>query len=333
MRVSVSTESNQAAAGRLCVRAACIAALLALFCRDAHAQNFPSKPIRIVTAAVGGSNDVMARVIAQGISGPLGQAVIVDNRAGSVIIPAEVVAKSPPDGHALLLYGAVVWLLPLMRDNVPYDPVRDFAPVTLTSRQPNVLVVHPALPVRSVKELIALAKAKPGSLSFSTGGTGTTSHLAPELFKSMTGINMVRVPYTSGASEINDLLSGQVQLTFSTGAVSPHIKAGKLRALAVTTAEASPLYPGVPTIAASGLPGYDMGTTYGMWTAARTPDAIVQRLNQEIVRVLQRPEVKDRFLATGVETVGSTSEQLAATMKSQMIRMGKVIKDAGMRVE
>ncbi len=149
----------------------------------------------------------------------------------------------------------------------------------------------------------------------------------------MTGVNMVRVPYTSGGAEINDLLSGQVQLTFSTGAAAQHIKAGRLRALAVTTAEPSALYPGIPTIASSGLPGYDVGTIYGMWAAAKTPDAVVLRLNQEIVRVLNRPDVKERFLATGVETVGSTPEQLAANMKSQIIRMGKVIKDAGIRVE
>jgi tripartite-type tricarboxylate transporter receptor subunit TctC len=296
-------------------------------------QGFPVKPIRIVTAAVGGSNDVMARLIGQGISGPLGQPVVVENRAGSVVIPAEVVARSAPDGHTLLIYGGVVWLLPLMRDNVPYDPVRDFAPITLTNRQPNVLVVHPSLPVKSVRELIALARTKPGVLSFSTGGTGTTSHLAPELFKAMTGVNMVRIPYASGATEVTDLLSGQVQLTFSTGAVARHIASGKLRALAVTTADTSALYPDLPTIAASGVPGYDMATIYGMWAAARTPEAIIARLNEEIVRVLRRPDVKEKFFGNGVEVVGSTPAEFAATINAQVARMGKVIRDAGIRAD
>ena len=294
-------------------------------------QTYPSKPVRIVTAGVGGGNDVISRVMASGLSGPLGQQVLVDNRPTRVL--PDVVAKSPPDGYTLMLFSGGLWLLPFMA-NVNYDPVKDFAPITLVARSPLVVVVHPSLPVKSIKELIALAKARPGQLNFSTGGSGSSSHLAPELFKHMTGVNMVRIPYKSGSAELNDLLGGQVQLSFGTaGTVAPHVKSGRLRALAVTSPRPSALFPGFPTVAASGLSGYEFGSIYGMFTPAKTPEAVIRRVHQESARFLNTTDAKEKLLSTGVEAVGSSPEEFAAVIKSEMARMGKVIKDAGIRDE
>ncbi len=296
------------------------------------AQIYPTKPIRIVTGGVGGGSDFTARLIAQGISAPLGQQVIVDNR-GSGVIPGELVSRAPPDGYTLLVSSSSLWIVPLLQ-SVPFDPVRDFLPIALTNRAPNILVVHPSLPVKSIKELTALAKARPGELNYSTGSTGASSHLAAELFKVMAGVNMVRIPYKSGATEIFDLLSGQVQLTFGTAAsVMPLVKARKLRALAVTSAQPFALAPELPTVAASGLPGYESETVAGIFAPAKTPAAIINRLNQEIVQVLKRADVREKYANTGVEAVGSSPEEFAAKIKSDITRMSKVIKDAGLRAD
>lgn len=296
----------------------------------ASGQSYPSKPVRIVTSGLGGGADFAARLIAQGISGPLGQQVVVDNRASGVI-PGETVAKAPPDGYTLLLYGSATWLTPLMRDHASYDAVRDLAPVTLVGGAPNVLVTHPALPVKSVKELIALAKARPGDLNYSSGGTGSSSHLAAELFKHIAGVDIVRVSYKSGAQETNDLIAGQVQMTFSTPAsVMQHVKSGRLKPLAVTSLQPSTLVSGLPTIAST-LPGYESISIHGMFAPAKTPETIIRRLHQEIVRFLNTAEAKEKFFNVGVEVVGSTPEELAAKVKTDMARMGKVIRDAGIR--
>jgi len=300
---------------------------------SASGQSYPSKPIRLITAEAGGGNDFAARLIVQGLAGSLGQQMVVDNRGGAGgIIAVELAARAQPDGYTLLLYANNIWLIPLLRSSVPYDPVRDFAPITWAAKSPNTVVVHPSLPVRSMEELIAYAKARPGELNYGSGGTGATTHLAVELFKSMTGVNIVRVPFKGNGPALNALIGGQVQLMFATaGAVAPHLKSGRLRALAVTSAQPSPLAPGLPTVAASGLPGYESISIYGVYAPARTPPAIVQRLNEVIVRVLGRAEVKEKFLASGVETVGSAPGDLAAIMKSEIARMGKVIRDAGLR--
>jgi tripartite-type tricarboxylate transporter receptor subunit TctC len=294
---------------------------------------YPSKVIRIVTAGVGGGSDYTARVIAPGISGPLGQPVVVENRGGGVI-PGEVVSKSAPDGYTILVTTNVHWIGPYISTNVPYDPVKDFAPVSLTNRAPNILVVHPALPVKNVRELIALAKARPGALSFSTGGNGSATHLAPELFKSMTGINMVRIPYKNGGAELADLLGGHVQLAMgSTTSMIPPVRSGKLRALGIGTLQRSALAPDLPTIAESGVPGYEAGVITGVFAPARTPVAIVNRLSQEIARLFNIPETRERLLGGGVETVGSTPEQFAAAISADMSKWGKLIKDAGIRAD
>ena len=301
----------------------------------ASAQNYPSRPIRIVTAEPGGGNDFAARLIVQGLGGSLGQPVIVDNRGGAGgLIAVNVALKAQPDGHTLLLYANNVWIIPLLRRSAPYDAVRDFVPITLAAKAPNAVVVHPSLPVKSIAQLIALAKARPGELNYGSGGNGSSTHLAVELFKSMAGVDIVRVVFKGNAPAQNALFSGEVQLMIApAGSLASHLNSARLRALAVTSAQPSPLLPGLPTMAASGLPGYESMQIYGIFAPAKTPAAIVGRLNEEIVRVVQRPDVRDKFLAAGVEPVGSTPQELATTMKSEIVRIGKVIKDAGIRDE
>ena len=301
----------------------------------AFGQNYPNKPVRLVTAEAGGGADLVARLIAQGLSGPLGQQVVVDNRgAAGGAIAAEIVAKALPDGYTLLHYGSNIWLLPFLRNNLLYDPVRDFAPITLAVRAPNMIVVHPSLPVKSVTELIALAKARPGTLSYASGGTGSTPHLAAELFKAMANVDIVRIPYKGGGAALNDLLGGQVPLMFPVAAAAlPHVKSGRLRALAVTSAQPTELAPGLPTVAASGLPGYESVSIQGLFAPAGTPATLINRLNQEIVRALNGENLKDKFFSAGIETIGSSPQVFAATVKSEMARLGKVIKDAGIRDE
>ena len=296
-------------------------------------QVYPSKPIRIVTGLPGGGSDLVTRLIAQGLSANLNLPVIVDNRPGG-IIPREIVARASPDGYTILVYGNALWLQQYMGDNVPYDAVRDFTPVSLVTNAPNILVVHPSLAANSVKELIALAKSKPGVLNCSTAASGSSSHLALELFKSMAGVSIVRIPYKGNVPAVTDLMGGQVQLSFATpAAVTPYAKSGRLRALAVTSPQPSALFRGLPTVASSGLPGYESGTITSIFGPAKTPAVIINKLNQEIVRALNRLEVKEKLIETGVDIIGSSSAQLASTMKSEMARLGKVLKDAGVRSE
>jgi tripartite-type tricarboxylate transporter receptor subunit TctC len=307
---------------------ACVTTALSL-AAVAQAQQYPTKTVRIVASEAGGSGDFVSRLIAQGLTASFGHQVIVENRGGGVIA-GDVVAKAPPDGYTLLLYGNTLWLLPLMRKQVPYDPYRDFAPITLAARGVNVLVVHPSLPVKSVKDLIALARARPGQLNFSTAAPGTVNHLAAELLKSLAKINIVRVSYRGSASALTAVMGGEVQMTF--GAAAPvrlHIQSGRVKALAVTTATRSPSYPDLPTIAEAGVPGFEAVSAHGVFAPAKTPEAIITRLNQEIVRVLQSPESKERFASIGVEPVGSTPGQLATSINEEVARMGKVIREAG----
>ena len=293
-------------------------------------EDFPSRPIRIVASGAGGNGDFMARVIAQETTGSLGQPVIVDNR--SVVIAIEVVSRAAPDGYTLVVAGSSFMIGHLLTPKPTYDPVRDFSPVTLVTSSPGILVVHPAVAAKTVKELIALARARPGVLNYATGATGGPQHLAGELFKAMAGIDIVRLPYKGGAAALNDLLGGQVRMTFAVAAtVAPHLKSSRLRALAVTSAEPTAIAPGLPTIAASGLPGYEAVQLLGLFVPARTPAKIVDRLNREIVRAVIRPEVKQKFLDSGVEVIGSTPERLAAAVQSEIARMEKVIKQAGIR--
>lgn len=295
---------------------------------EAVAQSYPSRPLRIVSSEPGGGNDFGARVIAQALTQSLGQQVIVENRAGGAVA-IEYAARGQPDGYTLLMYSNGLWTLPFIQ-SVRYDALADFIPVTLAVRGANVLVVHPSVAAKSVKELIALARAKPGELNYASGSTGSSPHISGEMFKTMAGLDIVRVNYKGSGPAVAAVIGGQVQFMFATtGSASPHMKSGRLRGLAVTTAEPSALAPGLPTVASAGLPGYESDTPYGVYVPARTPAGIVTRLNQEIVKVLARPDVKERFFAGGVEVIGSTPEQFAAVIKADITRMAKLVKDAG----
>jgi tripartite-type tricarboxylate transporter receptor subunit TctC len=309
--------------------------VVTLVAASAHAQSnaYPTKPVRIVTSEVGGSQDVVARMLSAGLSAPLGQQLIVDNRPSGVI-PGDIVSKARPDGYTLLVYAGTFWLQPLVRKNVPYDPVRDFAPISLLAVSPSVLVVHPSLPAQSTKELIALAKAKPGELNYAMGSVGSANHLAAELFKSMAGVDMMGIGYRGNGPAVTGLITGQVQLMFATASsVVPHIKSGRLRALAVASAKPSALVPDLPTIAASGVQGYESTSTTALFAPARTPPNVIERLNAETRRYLATAEAKERFLAVGAEAVGSTPAELGAKVKSEIARMAKVVRDAGIKAE
>lgn len=308
----------------------CVSAVA--LCGVASAQEYPARPVRIVTSTVGGTTDLVARVIAQGLTARLGQQVIVDNRPTG-IVPGEIVVKAPPEGYTLLFHGSSLWMMPLLQ-KMPFDPVKDLAPVTLATNTPNVVVVHPAVPAKTIKELIALARAKPGTLNYGSGATGAASHLAAELFKYMAQVNIVRIPYKGQGPAVLGLLGGEVQMSFaSAGSVAGHIKSGKLRALAITTPKPSQLVPGLPTVAESGLAGYQSGTNAGMFAPARTPARLISLLNREVVEVLNKQEVKDLLFREGTEVVGSSPQDFAASINTEMSTLGKVIKAAGIRAE
>ena len=291
----------------------------------AGAQPYPSKPVRIVTTVTGGSQDLTARLIAPKLGERLGQQVIVDNRGG--LISMELVAKAPGDGYTLLLASAALWTSQFLRDDVAWNPTRDYAPVSLLVTSPNVLVVHPSLPVRTVKDLVALAKARKGDLNYSSGQSGASSHIAGELFKSMTGTDIVRVAYKGQGPAMLALITGETQVSFpNAAAAGPFMKSGKVRALAVTASKPSALAPGLPTVAASGLPGYESKAILAMFAPAKTPPAIVSQLNAEIVRSLNDADVKQRLFDSGAEVVASSPAELAAEVKSDMAISGKLLK-------
>jgi tripartite-type tricarboxylate transporter receptor subunit TctC len=299
-----------------------------LFTNSASAQNYPDKPIRVYTTGVGGSSDLSTRLIAQALGGAFAQRMVVENRA---LVSVEIVASSAPDGYSLLHYSNVVWLMPLLQSNVPWDVFRDFAPVILTINSPNLLVVHPSLPVKTVKELIALAKARPGVLNYASTSVGAGNHVAAELFNNMAGIKIVRINYKSMGAGFTDVLSGQIQVMFpSANSATQYVKSGRLRALAVTSSAPSALVPDLPTVAAAGLPGYESVAMTAMFAPAKTPDAIVRRLNQEINVALKKPEVRERLLNQGADAMGGSPEDLTAVMKAEIARMSKIIKDAGL---
>jgi len=294
-------------------------------------QGYPVKPVRIVTADVGAASDFAARLIAQALSVTLSQQVIVDNRSGAV--PGTTVGKAQSDGYTLLLHGGSFWLAPYMQD-VSYNVARDFFPITMVGQSFFTLVVHAAVPANSVKDLIALAKARPGELNYGSGTSGVPTHLSAELFKSMAGVNIVRIPYKGTGPALNGLLAGEVQLLFALpGTVTPHVKSGRLKALAVSSTRPTMLASGLPTISESGVPGYEVVSMLGMFAPARTPEPIVSRLNQEIVRALNGADVKEKFFSSGIEAVGSSPAQFDAMVKSEAAKWIKVIKDTGIRAE
>ncbi|HET7765088.1 MAG TPA: tripartite tricarboxylate transporter substrate binding protein [Burkholderiales bacterium] len=313
------------------------AALAGSFANSVFAQNYPSKPIRlIVPFAPGGGNDNVARLVGKRLGEGLGQPVVVDNRPGAGgVVGAELAAKSAPDGYTLFLGGVGSHAInPNLVKNLPYDPVRDFAPVELLAQAPLVLVVHPSVPARDIAEFVAYARRNPGKLNFASNGNGSSSQLAAVMFDSMAGIDMVHVPYKGLSPALTDLLSGQVQLMFSSVvAILPHIKAGKLRGLAVTGTKRLALLPGLPTIAESGFPGYQASSWYGILAPAGTPRDIVARLNAELAKALERPEVRSSLLAEGAEPAGGTPEAFAAHIRAEKERLGRVIREAKISLE
>jgi len=297
----------------------------------AFAQDYPARLIRINTSPPGGGNDYAARLILKGLTERVGWQVVIDNRP--TILSAEVASRAAPDGYSLLVAGGT-FITGYLIEKMSYEPLRDFAAISLTHRQPNILVVHPSVPVKSVKELIALAKAKPGELNYASSGVGSTNHLAGELFNVMAGVKIVRINYKGVGAGVNAVLSGEVHMMYANLASSAgYIQAGRLRPIAITSAEPSPLRPGLPTMAASGLPGFESVLITGVYAPSGTPAAIVNRLNQEIVRVIHLPDIKERFTNIGIETVGSSPQELTAAMKSEIARTGQLIKAAGIRPE
>jgi tripartite-type tricarboxylate transporter receptor subunit TctC len=308
------------------------AALTVLIAGAAHAQEqaYPNRYIRILTSEAGSTNDIVGRVIARQLGSVLGQQVVVENRGGPA---ADVAARAAPDGYSILLYGSSVWVLPYFR-RMSYDPLRDLTPVSSAYSQAIILLVHPSLPVKSVKDLIALAKARPGELNYSAGTTAATPHLAMELFKYQSKLNFLRVNYRGTQPAVNALMAGEVQVMFTgAGSVMPMVKAGRLRAIAVTTAERSPLTPGLPTVAESGLPGYEFTSVVGIFAPAKTPPAIVDLLSREISAILKRPEVAEPMFEAGIAALGSSSEDFGVRVRADIERWRKVIKDTGIQIE
>ena len=314
-----------------------IVLLIALLPLVAQAQAYPSKPIRfVVPYPAGGPLDTVARLLGQRVSESTHQPVIVDNKPGAGgNIGADAVAKAAPDGYTILM-GAVAThaINPTLYAGIPYDPVKDFLPVTQIASTPNVLVVNPGVPAASVREFIAYAKANPGKLNFGSGSTGSAGHLAGELFKTMAGIDMTHVPYKGAAPAMNDLIGGQIQLMFDNLSSSlAQMRAGKVRALAVTTARRSSLAPELPTIAESGLPGFDISTWFGVFVPAHTPGEVVDRLHGEFTKALAAPEIREKMLNLGAEPVGSTPAEFAAYIRSEGDKYARVIRASGARAD
>jgi tripartite-type tricarboxylate transporter receptor subunit TctC len=297
----------------------------------AQAQSFPVKPIRVVTTVSGGGNDLVARLVQPKITERLGQQLIVDNRGS---IGMELVAHEKPDGYTLLIAGGNLWTLQFLRKQVGWDAERDFVPITLAGTLPNIVVVHPSLPVKSIRDLIALAKKRPGDLNYSSGTTGVSTHLAGELFNIMAHVNIVRVPYKGGGPSMNAVIAGEAQVSFpNAGTVSAHIHSGRVRALAVSTARPSALFPGLPTVASAGVPGYEWIAMIGFFAPAKTPPAIVELLNRELTHALKGQDVEERLRMSGIEVSANTPSEFGALIKADIARTAKVIRDAGIKGE
>lgn len=309
-------------------------ALLAVFAGTAAAQTYPNRAIRmLVPSTPGGSVDTLARTVAPKLAEKWGQQVVVDNRAGAGgAIAGELLAKAPPDGYTLMMGTIAATATNVSLQKVNYDPLRDFAPVTLVATQNLMLVVHPSVPAKSVKDIIALAKSKPGQLSFASAGNGTGGHLSGELFKLLAGIDLLHIPYKGVAPALVDVVAGQVSMTFaSLISGTPHYKSGRLRAYAVTGAKRSAALPELPTMQEAGVKGYESSTWYGVLAPAGTPVDIVNKLNAEIVGILKQPETNERLSQEGAEPVGNTPAQFGAHIKSEIEKWRKVIRAAGIK--
>jgi tripartite-type tricarboxylate transporter receptor subunit TctC len=302
-----------------------------------RAQAYPVKPIRlIVPQPPGGGNDTIARLVAERIAKPLRQQVVVENRAGaSGLVAAETVSRAPADGYTLLLGNvATLAILPNLQKKIPYDSLRDFDPVSLIASAPMLVVVHPSVPVRTVKELVAFAKARPGEINYASNGIGSSTHLATEMFRQMTGIDIVHVPYKGLSGAMTDLVSGQVPLMFSSAvAMLPHVKNKRLRAIAMTGETRSVAIPDVPTVAEAGVPGFSAGSWYGIVAPAGTPRPVIDTLNREIVAATRSPEISERLNREAVIPVAGTPEAFGAHIRAEFTRMAKVVKASDIRLE
>jgi tripartite-type tricarboxylate transporter receptor subunit TctC len=319
------------------IRAVAGIALTALAAAASAQGNYPNKTIRmIVPFPAGGPTDIIARIVGQKLTDSMGQPVVIDNRGGSGgNIGADIVAKAAPDGYTLVM--AIVGthaINPALYARMPYDPVRDFSPITKTGAATIVLVAHPSVPVKSIKDLVALAKAKPRQLTFGSPGSGTPHHLAGELLKTMAGIDLIHVPYKGAAPAVAELLGGQVNTVIvSLPAAFPHVKAGKLTALGVTSGTRSAIVPEVPTFAEAGLGGYELENWYGLLAPAHAPKVIIDKLNRETVKALQMPDVKERLNSQGFEIRTSTPEEFSAYIKSELVKWAKIVKASGAKVD
>jgi tripartite-type tricarboxylate transporter receptor subunit TctC len=303
---------------------------------EALAQTYPAKPIRVIDAyPPGGGTDIVARTISPKFQESLGQSWIIDNRAGAQgIIGAELASRAAPDGYTLLMFTTNFAIHPSIYKNLPYDLTKAFAPVTQTSSVSMALIVNPSVPARTLEELIAIARAKPGRLNFSSSGSGGIIHLAGELFNTMAGVKMTHVPYKGGAPAVLAVLSGEVDLTFvAIPVAAPHIRSGKVRAIAVSTAKRSTVMPELPTIAEAGLPGFEVVNAYGVLAPAGTPREIVVKLQQEIARILDLPDVRERLMGLGAEPVGSTPEQFGAYLRAETAKWANVVKTTGIELQ
>ena len=313
-------------------------AVFALSLGSVRAQGYPDKPIRLIVGyPPGGGTDVVARIITPKLSEYLGQSVVIENRPGATgITAAGYVAKSPPDGYTLMMgHVSINAIAPSVFAKLPYDAEKDFSPIILAASVPHIIVVQPSLPVKSIKDLIALAKAEPGKLTFPSAGNASTPHLAGEMFKSLAGVDMVHVPYKGSGQSMQDMLAGIHPVAFDTmPAIAPYVRSGKLRALAVTSAKRLPEFPDVPTVAESRLPSYVMTPWYGVFGPPAMPAAIVNRLHAEIARAMQSPDVRERLTQIGVDdTVTRTPAEFASMVRADITRWAKVVKAAGVRLD
>lgn len=319
---------------------ACLFAMLLICTTGALAQQdaaYPVKPIRIIVPSAPGSGpDIMARAIGQKLNESLGQPIVVDDKPGAGgIIGSEAAAKSAPDGYTLIMANAGSHAVNAsLYAKLPYDPVKDFAPITLVAVAPNILIVHPTLPARTAKDLIALARTRPGELTFGSGGNGSTAHLSGELFRTMAGINVVHIPFKGSPAAVIGVIAGQIVMAFpNIPPALPHVRSGKLKALAVTTAKRSAALPDLPTIAESGLPGYEATAWFGVLAPAGTSSAIIAKLNSAIVKSVHVREMRERLSAEGAEAVGNTPEQFAQIIKTDIAKWAKVVKASGAKPE
>jgi len=313
---------------------AIVATTLAASC--ACAQQYPAKPVRFVLpyGAPGGSPDIIARTIGAKLTEAWGQQIVVEPRVGAGgTIGTEVVANAAPDGYTILLTSPSHAINVTLYSKLAYDAVADFVPITQLVEVPNILVIHPSLPARTVKQLIALAKSKPGSLNYGSAGSGSSQHLAGELFKKMAGVDMVHIPYKGGGGVVIDLIAGQVQLTFGSATSLPYVRSGRLVALAVTTSQRVASVPNLPTIAESGLPGYEAAAWYALFAPARTPRAIVDKLQTETSRILKLPDVRERLAFETIQPVGSTPAEMTEFLKREIVKWGAIIKESGAKVD